>query len=50
LPNAQTQIIARFRRRTDAEAQMRVLTRLNPAAIYQVMFDGTLPDADPKNG
>jgi len=39
LPNARTIIIARFRRRNDAEAHVKTLRRMNPSAIYQIMFD-----------
>ena len=46
LPNAQTLIIARFRRRNDAEAQLQVLKRLTPTAIYQVIFDNIPPHPD----
>jgi hypothetical protein len=39
LPNARTVIVARFRRRNDAEAHMKTLRRMKPDAIYQIMFD-----------
>ncbi len=39
LPNARTIVVNRFRRRNDAEAQMKVLRRLKPDAKYQIMFD-----------
>jgi hypothetical protein len=39
LPNARTIIVARFRRRNNAEAHMKVLRRMKPDAIYQIMFD-----------
>ncbi|HEY9657157.1 MAG TPA: hypothetical protein V6C65_01740 [Allocoleopsis sp.] len=39
LPNAQTAIVARFRRRNDAEAHLRVLQQLTPTATYDLIFD-----------
>ena len=39
LPNSRTIIVHRFRRRNDADAYMKVLCRMNPDAIYQIMFD-----------
>lgn len=39
LPNAQTAIVARFRRRNDAEAHLRVLRQLTPSATYDLIFD-----------
>jgi hypothetical protein len=39
LPNAQTLIITRLRRRNDAEAHLRILQQLTPTAIYQIIFD-----------
>jgi hypothetical protein len=39
LPNLQNQLIARFRRRNDAEAHMRVLRQLAPAVRYEIVFD-----------
>jgi hypothetical protein len=32
-------IVDRFRRRSDAEAYLRVLRQINPDAIYEVIFD-----------
>jgi hypothetical protein len=40
LPNLQRQVIARFRRRNDAEAHMRVLRQQAPTVHYEVVFDG----------
>jgi hypothetical protein len=47
LPNLQRQVIARFRRRNDAEAHMRVLRQQAPTVSYEVVFDGggDRPDA-----
>lgn len=39
LPNAQTLIITRLRRRPDAEAHLRILQQLNPSTIYRILFD-----------
>jgi hypothetical protein len=39
LPNLQRQVIARFRRRNDAEAHMRVLRQQAPTVSYEVVFD-----------
>jgi hypothetical protein len=38
-PNAHTLVVARFRRRSDAEAQLSALQRLIPAASFYVVFD-----------
>lgn len=53
LPNAQTQTVARFRRRNDAEAHLRILQQLTPTATYRIIFasaeneqeQGDRPDA-----
>lgn len=45
LPNMQCAIIARFRKRSDAEAHLRVLQRLNPTITYELIFD--LPSDKP---
>jgi hypothetical protein len=39
LPNLQNRVIARFRRRNDAEAHMRVLRQQVPMARYEIVFD-----------
>jgi hypothetical protein len=39
LPNAQTLIVARFRRCGDAEAHLKVLRRLMPHEAFELMFD-----------
>jgi hypothetical protein len=38
-PNAHTLIVARFRRRSDAEAQLRVLQHLMPTISFCIVFD-----------
>ena len=39
LPKMQTAVIARFRKRSDAEEYLKVVKRLNPAIAYEIMFD-----------
>jgi hypothetical protein len=39
LPNLQNRVIARFRRRNDAEAHMRVLRQQVPTSRYEIVFD-----------
>lgn len=39
LPNLQNPIVARFRRRNDAEAHLQVLRRLMPNAQFSIIFD-----------
>ncbi|MBD2071802.1 hypothetical protein H6F93_30500 [Leptolyngbya sp. FACHB-671] len=38
-PDSHTLIVARFRRRSDAEAQLRTLQRLIPTASFCIVFD-----------
>jgi hypothetical protein len=45
-PNMRTQIVGRFRNRSDAEGHLRVLKRLMPNASYQIMFDITPESSD----
>lgn len=40
LPNARTIVIERFRRRSDAEAYLKILRQIKPQANYSIMFDG----------
>lgn len=42
LPQMQRQVVARFRRRNDAEAHMKALRQLEPAANYAIIFDPAL--------
>jgi hypothetical protein len=44
LPNMGQTIVARFRRRCDAEARLRILQQLIPSPPYTIMFD-VMPDA-----
>jgi hypothetical protein len=32
-------MVDRFRRRSDAEAHLRVLRQINPDAVYEILFD-----------
>lgn len=41
LPKMQNRVVARFRRRNDADAHRRVLQHLIPSAQYIVVFDST---------
>ena len=41
-PNARTIVVARFRRRSDAEVQLHTLHRLMPTVPLSIMFDGIL--------
>jgi len=39
LPDMQRRTVARFRRRNDADAQLKAMRRLSPSAQYTVMFN-----------
>ena len=41
-PNMQRQVVARCRRRNDAEEHLRVLRRLLPSARFAIVFDPAL--------
>ena len=43
LPNLQRRVIARCRRRNDAEAHLQVLRRLMPTVPFEIVFD-VMPD------
>ncbi|WOD39906.1 hypothetical protein [Nodosilinea sp. E11] len=43
LPQMQRRVVARFRRRNDADAHMKVLYRLSPLAQYSIIFDMEIP-------
>lgn len=43
LPKMQRVIVARFRKRNDAEAHCKTLNRLNPAIRYEIIFDPPAP-------
>ncbi len=46
LPNMQRRIVARFRRRNDAECHLQVLRRLMPTVSFEIVFDVTPDKAD----
>jgi hypothetical protein len=46
LPKLQNAIILRCRRRSDAEAYLRIFQANNPTGSYQIVFDVT-PEATP---
>jgi hypothetical protein len=46
LPNMQNRIVARFRRRSDAEAHLQVLRRLIPNVSFKLIFDVALEQQD----
>ena len=46
LPKMQRQVVARFRRRNDAEAHLQALHRLEPTANYEIVFDPALEPAE----
>lgn len=45
-PNMQNQIVARFRRRSDAEAHVQVLRRLIPNVSFTLIFNVVLEQQD----
>lgn len=45
-PNMQNQIVARFRRRSDAEAHLQVLRRLIPSVSFTLIFNVVLEQQD----
>lgn len=49
LPKMQRQVVARFRRRNDAEAHLQALCRLEPIANYEIIFDPALELAEVKH-
>jgi hypothetical protein len=49
LPNMQGQVVARCRRRNDAEEHLRILRRLLPSARFAIAFDPALERQDSAN-
>jgi hypothetical protein len=49
LPNAQMAIVARCRKRNDAEEHRRVLQRLVPSASFVIIFDAPPIDPDSRS-
>lgn len=39
LPQMQRTVVARFRRRNDAQAHLKILQQMNPGANYLIIFD-----------
>ncbi len=39
MPDLQHSVVVRFRRRSFAEEHLKVLQRMNPAHLYEIMFD-----------
>jgi len=48
LPNMQHRVIARLRRRNDAEAHLRILRQNAPSLRYAIVFDPGKPSLDSK--
>ncbi|HEY9299207.1 MAG TPA: hypothetical protein VIQ31_23185 [Phormidium sp.] len=46
LPNMRSLIIARFRRRSDAEAQLQILKANTPNVLYSIIFDTSPETSD----
>ena len=44
LPDMQSRIVGRFRRRVDAEGHLQVLQRMIPTVSFEIMFD--IPQED----
>ncbi|NJR66703.1 MAG: hypothetical protein HC772_17540 [Leptolyngbyaceae cyanobacterium CRU_2_3] len=49
LPQFQHAIIARFRKRNDAEEYIKVMRRMNPAMTYEIVFDPPIAPAEDSN-
>ncbi|WP_199348477.1 hypothetical protein [Microcoleus sp. FACHB-SPT15] len=46
LPNLQRRIVARFRRRNDAESHLKILRQLVPNAPFAIVFNPTPDEPD----
>ncbi len=46
VPKVPSSVVARFRRRCDAEAHQRVLQRLGPGESYNIVFDVAAKSAE----
>ncbi len=46
LPNLQRRLVARFRRRNDAESHLQILRQLTPNAPFTIVFDPTSDDSN----
>ncbi|MBD2070297.1 hypothetical protein H6F93_22755 [Leptolyngbya sp. FACHB-671] len=49
LPNMQHRVVARFRRRNDAEAHLRILRQNAPTLDYTIVFDPAVAPASPSS-
>lgn len=47
LPNMQRLVVARCRRRSDAEAHLQILQQLMPTLSFSIIFDITAEDINP---
>jgi len=45
LPDLQQNIVARFRRRNDAESRLKILQKLTPNAAFSIVFDTSSNDS-----
>lgn len=50
IPNLQAQVVARFRRRVDAEGRLKILNRMTPNSSLEIVFDTTPKDTDSPEG
>ncbi len=50
LPNMQRLVVARCRRRNDAQEHLRILCRLLPSARFVIAFDPALEQQDSSDG
>jgi hypothetical protein len=50
LPKLQYALIARFRKRNDAEDYVRALRRMNPAIVYEIVFDVAIAPSEEGKG
>ncbi len=46
LPNLQRLVVARFRRRIDAESHLQIISRLIPSVTYEIIFDPAPEEKD----
>ncbi len=46
LPNLQRLVVARFRRRIDAESHLQIISRLIPNVTYEIIFDPAPEEKD----
>jgi hypothetical protein len=49
LPNLRHCIVARFRRRNDAESHLKLIRRLMPTVPFEIVFDVTPDERESKN-